>query len=217
MVRTYNVSLVIDPEIASLVPGPELAQALTSYTFNYLYPSWQVCAQVQPEDKPGDWNLYILANADQCACLGIHQVNSFGIPQAFVNVAECRRFGWPISAVASHELAELITNPAGNAGYRSPSGTWAAMEIADPCQGYTFLHQGFAMADFVTPAWFGQPIGENFDLMQRIPSAWELAPGGYLPVYEQGEWSNVWGSLARHELYNREDRRLHRTERLPRW
>lgn len=216
MCREFQVSLVIDPELSGMIPTDDLAGALESYVHHFLRPRWAVACRVVPTDEPFDWNLYLVKNVERCECLGFHERNDWGVPHGFVNVSECERFGWPISAVASHELAEMLVDPVGNLGAFTPRGRWVALEICDPVQGEWFQYEGFQMSNFVTPAWFAQPSLHDYDMLETLDAPWQLLESGYIPYFENGVWQNLYGSLSRWDRFHREDRRLHRTERRSR-
>jgi len=210
------VCLTIDPDVSRLVDAEQLLRVLQSYVNDYLLPVWGVSTLLTLDNLTDQWHLFILANYDRCQCLGYHEYGGDGVAHGLVNVAECQRRGQAISAIASHELAELLTDPAGNLTAFSPRGRAVAIEIADPVQGDTWELDGLPVTNIVTPAWYGQPYSGPFDVLGLVEEPWQVRPGGYCSVYEGGQWSNLFGSYARFEDWEMEDRRGHRTERRTR-
>jgi hypothetical protein len=109
-----------------------------------------------------------------------HSVNGSNLPYGRVHVSGVSYDYWTNSV--SHEVLELRTNPFVNQTRKKGSQT-ISLEVCDACetndQGYRI--SGQLMSDFVYPAWFGGNSGP-FDQRRLISRAWQVLPGGYLPV-----------------------------------
>lgn len=220
--RMPHVTLVFrngSPQLLS-ASRDDIKLGLLYYMHYHLYPAWGVSCGVHFGEPSGDtWELYFLDDADQATVLGLHDVDpADGLPRGFVNLSECQRLAVHPFTVACHELAEMLTDPMGHVAVQSPRGRWAALEICDPVQGETFPIMGLPAADFCWPGWFGLPQTDphRYDECGRCAQPWEILPGGYLPVQQNGAWTNLFGSPQREALFAQEDRRLHRTERRSR-
>ena len=162
----------------------------------FLKPAWGVDCTVrigQPDIT--DWLVVVLDDSDQADTLGYHTDD--GGPEGFVFVKTAAEAGMPTSVVTSHELAELLVDPACNLAALDPEGRWVALECCDPVQGDTVMVDNLPLANAVTPAWFGEPyrLG-SYDLAGKCRAAWEVRPGGYALVAESGDWTQVFGSQA---------------------
>jgi hypothetical protein len=212
-VNTPTVNLVIAAQTPLGCSPDDLLRSLDGYVRDHLGPAWGVGAQLRLAEQAEGWTLYLIDDADQAGALGYHD-DPGGLPRGFVGVRDCLRHGEAVCAVASHELAELLCDPAGNLAVMTPRGRFAALEVCDPVERLTFDVRGLPCSDFVYPAWFGLPgDGARYDHLGVCSQPWEVLSGGYIPVCEAGRWSNVFGSLAAGERFTAKDRRLHRTER----
>lgn len=199
----------------------DLVQALQAYVDRCLAPVWGCPAQLMlaPGPQAGEWGLAFLDDADAPGALAYHTEED-GLPLSKVFVRTVLDAGESLSVSASHELAEMLVDPAINL-LASGAGKIVAYEVADPCEADAdaFAVAGHQMSDFVYPAWFEGFRGPNstkFDHCGRIDRPFQLLPGGYMSTWDGKEWSQVFGSTAKAGRFALEDRRGHRSElRVP--
>jgi hypothetical protein len=123
--------------------------------------------------------------------------------------------GEKVSATASHELAEMLLDPAANLWAQHPNGSIWAYEVADACEEEMFEIDGIPMSDFVTPAYFEgfrSPGSARFDYLKLIKRPFQILHGGYAIISNGGKINNVFGSEAKRARFASEDRRYHRSE-----
>ena len=98
--------------------------------------------------------------------------------------------GQKVSVTAAHELAEMLVDPGVQLGAIGPDGqTWYAYEMSDAVEREEFTVNGIAMSNFVYPAWFEafrRPGSARFDHLGTCKRAFEIRPGGYMPVFRNG-------------------------------
>lgn len=178
------------------VPSLDLIAALQKYVDDLLAPAWGVHATLEPATgviPAGCWGLFFSDDSDQAQALGYHELDGL-FPAGFVFVRTSAAAGVCLTETASHELAELLLDPGANLAALSPRGHWVAREVCDPVQGVTIPVNGLPMADFVLPSWYGVGSGP-FDQAGACLQAWEVLPGGYVPVSDGQSWTQVFGSL----------------------
>jgi len=101
------------------------------------------------------------------------------------NGAQVLTGDWAVSAVLSHEVLELAGDPScsfwGAAGRRL-----FCLEVCDPVEAPSYLIDGVAVSNFVTPAWFdpGATTGP-FDQLGLLAGPFGVLPAGYV-VYISG-------------------------------
>ena len=120
-----------------------------------------------------------------------------------------------LTLVASHELAEMLVDPAINLCATGPKGLIYAYETADAVEEEEFTVDGIAMSDFVYPAWFEgfrKADSTQFDSLKKVKKPFEILKGGYMSVFKNGQWTQIFGSPAKEKRFRREDRRGHRSE-----
>src|SRR5581483_11455097 len=88
-----------------------------------------------------------------------------------------------------------------------------AFEVCDPVEEDTFDLGGFPVTNFVYPAWFAAAGGARFvdpdgktDHLGKTNKAFHIPPRGYMPIFKNNEWTQVFGSLAKQQDYAKEDR-----------
>ncbi len=163
----------------------------------------------------GKWAIVFLDTPDRLGS-AYHDLTPDGLPLAKVFVKSVLEEGQLVSVAASHELAEMLADPAINL-YASgaESGVVYAYEIVDPVEESTFTINGIHMSNFVYPSYFEkshEPGSVQFDFMQRVKKPFEILEGGYLTISKDGKQSNLFGSTAKAKRFALEDRRGHRSE-----
>lgn len=124
---------------------------------------------------------------------GYHSANYDDIPFGFVYLDVCEKYGEEWSSTLSHEVLELLADPAAtltvsgpNPKKQSPHTVQYDLEVCDPTQGDSYTIDDVKVSNFVTPAYFGKSGGApetNFLKLQLKPFG--VRPGGYFQ-YEVG-------------------------------
>lgn len=146
---------------------------------------------------------------------GFHRVDERGFFAGFVAVEAIGRLGGTankgassISVALSHEVLEMLANPAVNLWADGPDGRSYAHEICDPVAGDCYeidvepYSQGPAepvsVSNFVLPDWFNPRAssGAWIDHMQVLSSPFTSRESGYMTVFERGEERDVYGPLV---------------------
>jgi hypothetical protein len=164
----------------------------------------------------GAWAMVFLDNADAPGALAYHDLTPDGMPQSKVFVKTTLDNNDLVSVSASHELVEMLVDPAINMMTTGPDPmTMYAYESADPVEEMSFKVNGIPMTDFVYPAYFEafrKPGSAQFDRMKKVKRPFQILAGGYQSIFKNGKWSQVFGSVAKKRRFAREDRRGHRSE-----
>lgn len=210
-----------------------LAIALQLQVSNALASTWGIDAEIVPvtTDKtpPASiMQLILLDDQAQAQYLGFHYQAPDGTPQGVILVAEDQKYGVPDGATASHELCELLLDPAINSFRQAPNGDLYIQELCDAVNGRVYQSDAghedgspIYLADFVLPSWFygqGQPpytwMEKEFGA-KPIKAPFGLAPGGYISVLRNGVWVNLAGSevTAQHLVPGEFSRRSERIRR----
>jgi len=129
-------------------------------------------------------------------------------------VKSTRAVGQKVSVTACHELAEMLVDPAINLCATGPGSVFYAYETADAVEEVEFTIRGIPMSDFVYPAWFEgfrKPNSAQFDYARKVKRPFQILPGGYMSVFKNGRWTQVFGSATKARRFRREDRRGHRS------
>ena len=160
--------------------------------------------------------MVFLDDADQADALAYHDLTPDGLPQSKVFVKTTIENGDLVSVSASHELVEMLVDPAINLLTTGPDRKLVyAYESADPVEALSFKVSGIPMSDFVYPAYFEdfhKPGSVHFDQMQAVKKPFEILHGGYQIIFRNGRWSQVFGSKEKEASFEKEDRREHRSE-----
>ncbi|HEU4726350.1 MAG TPA: hypothetical protein VFT22_00605, partial [Kofleriaceae bacterium] len=193
----YQVS--IDPSLLTRV-----AAALQRQVREHFGPVWQIDATVNPfvewSSVPPDYARLIVVDHLDSSALGVHAARD-GQPYALV----AAHGDWPL--VASHELLELLADPAGSTTRPGPSpkqdGQTAEIlvEVCDPCQGarWSYAIDGIPVSDFCTPAFYdggdgGAGGAGPWSYRGNVRGPHQILPGGYL----------IWRDPATQEWWRRD-------------
>ncbi|MFO0687898.1 MAG: hypothetical protein U0900_04280 [Myxococcota bacterium] len=200
------------------VPLRTLVAALQEYVDRHVAPVWGTPAKLIATKgfRKGAWAMVFLEDADEEDALAYHDLTPEGLPVSKVFVRTTIENGDPVSVTASHELVEMLVDPAINLMTTGPNPRrMVAYEAADPVEGESFPVRGLPMSDFVHPAYFEEfrkPRSARFDHLGKIKKPFEILADGYQIVFEKGKWSEKYGSKAKQKAFAREDRRGHRSE-----
>jgi hypothetical protein len=143
-----------------------LIAALGDYVNNYFSPVWGTPAHIIDAGSgpipPGCWGLVFMDDSHQPDALGYHDLTDDGLPLSKVFVRDTLGAGDKVSVTASHEIAEMLVDPAIQLGAQGPDGsTWYAYETADAVEREEFDVNGIAMSNFVFPARGATPKFRN--------------------------------------------------------
>jgi len=198
----------------------QLITALQAYVDNSVAPIWGTPAKLIRSDDfvPGAWAIVFLDDADAPGALAYHDLTPDGLPQSKVFVKTTLENGDLVSVSTSHELVEMLVDPAINLLSTGPDRQLVyAYESADPVEALTFEVNGIPMSDFVFPSYFEifhAPNSVQFDAMNRITQPFQILQGGYQLVFQNGEWTQTFASndAAKIQAFAKENRKGHRSE-----
>src|SRR5215471_3228153 len=194
-----------------------LINAMQVYVDNYVAPIWGTPARLVHSQSfiPGAWAMVFLDKADAPGALAYHDLTPQGLPLSKVFVRTTIKNGDLVSVSASHELVEMLVDPAINMMTTGPdSRTMYAYETADPVESLSFKVDGVPMTDFVYPAYFEafrKPSSARFDHLRKVKRPFQVLSGGYQIIFRSGKWSQTYGSKTKARAFRREDRRGHRS------
>src|SRR6266567_7557451 len=193
-----------------------LIAALQTFVDDYFVPVWGTPAQLVKTAtfRKGAWAMAFLDDADVANALGYHDLTPDGLPLSKVFVRTTLQAGQKVSVTACHELAEMLVDPAINLASTGPGNAFYAYETADAVEEEEFLIDRIPMSDFVYPAWFEgfrKAGSAQFDYLKKVRRPFQILPGGYMPVFKNGRWTQVFGSAGKARRFRREDRRGHRS------
>jgi len=196
----------------------KLIAALQAYVDRHVAPAWGTPAKlIQTKDfVKKAWAIVFLDDADAPGALAYHELTPDGFPLSKVFVKTTLAGGHRVSVSASHELVEMLVDPAINLMSTGPeAGTMYAYESADTVEALSFNVKGIPMSDFVYPSYFEvfrKRGSTRFDHMNRVKKPFEILAGGYQIIFKDGEWAAIFASPATAKRFAREDRRGHRSE-----
>lgn len=195
-----------------------LISAMQEFVDNYVAPVWATPAKLVKSTGyiKNAWAMVFLDDADQPGALAYHDLTPDGLPQSKVFVRTTIKNGDLVSVSASHELVEMLVDPAINLMTTGPDAKAVyAYESADPVEALSFKVNGIPMTDFVYPSYFEifhKPKSVKFDYMAKVTKPFQILSGGYQIVFKNGKWSQTFASPAKAKAFAREDRRGHRSE-----
>jgi hypothetical protein len=195
-----------------------LIAAMQAFVDQYVMPVWGTPAKLVKSKGyvKGAWAMVFLDNADQPGALAYHDLTPDGLPQSKVFVKTTLDNHDLVSVSASHELVEMLVDPAINMMTTGPDPKVIyAYESADPVEQLSFKVNGIPMTDFVYPAYFEafhKAGSVQFDRLKKVDKPFQILSGGYQIVFKNGKWSQVFGSASKMKRFGREDRRGHRSE-----
>jgi hypothetical protein len=196
----------------------ELIAAMQEYVDKHVAPVWGMPARLVKSKSfiKGAWGLVFLDDSDHADTLGYHDLTDEGLPLAKVFVRTTLKSGEKISVCASHELVEMLVDPAINLLVTGPDRKSVyAYESADPVEELSFNVNNLPMSDFVYPSYFEafrKPNSVQFDQLKKLKKPFEIHSGGYLSVFQNGRWKQIFATQAKENRFAREDRRGHRSE-----
>lgn len=195
----------------------KLVATLQKFVDRCVVPVWGTPARLVQSTGfvKGAWAVVFLDNADVQGALAYHDLTPDGLPLSKVFVKTILADKQPVSVATSHELVEMLVDPAINLCSTGPRPAWLyAYESADPVEEATFALDGVPLTDFVYPSYFEvfrQPGSDQFDYLKKVTRPFQILAGGYQIVFKNGKWTQVYGSKAKAKRFRREDRRDHRS------
>jgi hypothetical protein len=218
-----------------------LVKAMQAYVDRYVAPIWGTPATLKQttDFEDGAWAMVFLDDADEPGALAYHDLTPEGLPLSKVFVKTTIEAGELVSMSASHELVEMLVDPAINMYTTGPNpkitytytyenaipvkelklpvevNAMYAYESADPVEDESFQVNSVEMSDFVYPAYFEdfhKPRSVKFDHKNKVTKPFQLLRGGYQTIFIDGQFTNVFGSKAKEKRFAKEDRRGHRSE-----
>ncbi len=196
----------------------KLLAALQKFVDQCIVPVWGTPAKLVQSTGfiKGAWALVFLDNADVANALAYHDLTPDGFPVSRVFVKTILNDKQSVSVATSHELAEMLVDPAINLSSSGPDPkTLYAYEAADPVEEVSFKLDGIPMTDFVYPSYFEvfrKPGSDQFDYLTKVTRPFQILPGGYQIIFRNGKWSQIYGSNAKARRFRKEDRAHHRSE-----
>lgn len=202
---TIRVSIINESKRAAPAEVQVAVAALQRQVSEHFAPAWGVDAALSfvaggAKPLPGSWWLVILDDSDQAGALGYHDLTDEAMPlgKVFVKTAQDAGVKWTVTA--SHELLELLADPAINltvCATENDNLVLYAYEICDPCQADEFGYaiDGVAVSDFLFPSWFEtfhRAGAVPLDYCGRVSTPFALLPGGYANVLDTGHPAGAW-------------------------
>lgn len=204
------------------IPLPRMVRALQKFLDAHFVPVWGTPAtlRVSRGFRKGSWALGFLETERGAAAEGYHDLTPDGLPFARVFMKDTLENHDQVSVTASHELAELLVDPALNMEVAKSTRVLFDYEVADPVEEATFAVDGVPMSNFVYPTWF-EPFHKRgsveFDHCGLLDKPFQIMRTGYARVFRGGRWREVSGSHAKGARFAKERRAGHRTSQRPRY
>jgi len=195
-----------------------LIAAMQVYVDKYVTPVWGTPAKLVKSTGflKGAWAMVFLDDADSPGALAYHDLTPDGLPESKVFVKTTLQNKELVSVSASHELVEMLVDPAINLLTSGPDPKIIyAYESADPVEALSFAVNGIQMSNFVHPAYFEdfhKPSSVQFDHMKKVKKPFQILTGGYQIIFKGGKWTQIFGSESKKKRFAKEDRRGHRSE-----
>jgi len=194
-----------------------LVAAMQLYVNQHVAPVWGTPAKLVKSTGfiKDAWAVVFLDDADQPGALAYHDLTPDGLPLSKVFVRTTINNGDLVSVSTSHELVEMLVDPAINIMTTGPDpkATYA-YETADPVEALTFKVNDIPMSDFVYPAYFEifrKPGSVKFDHLNKVNKPFQILSGGYQIVFKNGKWTQIFSSASKKKSFAQEDRRGHRS------
>jgi hypothetical protein len=198
------------------VTMPKLVAACRKFLKHCFVPVWGTPAKltIAKDFVKGTWAILFVDDADVANALGYHDLTPDGLPLSKVFVRTTTQAGEIVSVTVCHELCEMLVDPAVNLCSTGPKNLLYAYETCDPVEEETFTIGGVLMSDFVYPSWFEdfhKPNSTQFDYLKKVSKPFQILHGGYMPVFKNGQWTEIFGTSAKKGRFAKEDRRGHRS------
>jgi hypothetical protein len=199
-----QVVLINESTVVTAAEAMKGAAALNTQLARDLAPAWGIEATIaycaDPRTAPlAAWQLVILDNSDQAGALGYHDLTPAGLPLGKVFAKDDLTDGVAWSVTASHELLEMLADPEIDQCVQDGDGDrFVALELCDACEDDQFAYaiDGVKVSDFTLRNYFRAGAPGPYDFGGHIPGPLQIIAGGYLGIYQNGQWSQVTAQLA---------------------
>lgn len=215
------ISCVNNATLSLGAPFPELVSALQKFVDAHFAPVWgtKCYLSIEKTVKEGTWGMVFMDDPDVSDAFGYHFVTKDNLPLSKMFVKVSIKNNEPVSVTASHELAEMLVDPGVQLCAMDPKGVVYAYEVADADEMAHFPVDGIPMTNFQYPSWFEgfrKPRTTQFDHLKRIDRPFKIMPGGYMSIFKNGQWTNIFGSKSTAKKFDIKDHsraRLRATEK----
>jgi hypothetical protein len=194
---TPTIALISHSSIVTQAELSDYVAPYQAYVSQLLKRTYGLDAQIvapSNERKPSHaWAMYFADGLNQPGAAGYHS-DSHQQPAAYIDANEEPLF------TGSHELAEMLVDPAGNSLYAAPSPDPADKgklvqildEVCDPCEDASFGVEvgGVSLSDFITPN-FGNGSAGPYDVAEKLTAAREVAINGYISWIDGHVWKQA--------------------------
>ena len=190
---TNESTVLTDDQVRAVLP------ALSKQVTNDFRAYWGVDASLVflPKGEAltdGWWQIVILDDPDQAGALGYHELSSVGSPLGKIFARLDLQAGSSWTVTLSHELLEMLGDPEIDTCKQAADGKFYALEVSDAVEADNLGYQidNVLVSDFVTPRWFNDQVEcDRYSFKQNVTKPLELAPGGYISVFDNGQWSQL--------------------------
>ncbi|MCP3415678.1 hypothetical protein NLM16_16325 [Bradyrhizobium brasilense] len=195
----------------------KLVSALQKQLDQHFVPVWGYPAKlhVTAEPEADEWQIVFLDDADAANALGYHDITKDGQPISKVFVKTTLAANQRVSTTASHELLEMLIDPAAQLWAQNGDGKLYAYEMCDAVESEEYEIDGIAVSNFVHPSFFESwhlPRSVQFDHLKKVTRPFETLPNGYQIVTDGKSVQEVFGSENKLLDFQREVRAMHRSE-----
>jgi hypothetical protein len=146
------------------------------------------------------WVLHIwndLKDANDAGFYGYHENQGKDYtPVGHIFLAQCARTKTPWTAIASHEVLEMGSNPFVNQCVSRQNELWD-LEVVDAVQGVFYAVNGVVLSDFVLPEYFIEGSDGPFDFQRKLTAPFSIHPTGYSSIRRIGKD----GRISRRDIY----------------
>jgi hypothetical protein len=217
--------ILTDAQVVSVLPS------LQKWDDDYLRPAWSLdaarygfatMADFQAGKTTGAWPIFINNHSRDPGALGFHSQTPDGQPFGRVFVGDCLRYGISWTVDLSHEAGEMREDPTIDNFFTMADGRIVMREVGDAVEADEngIMVDGLLMTDFVMPNYFSTQMppgsGVQFDYQRKLHGPCPaLTPGGYMGVFEGGQWTQVTAMFYGGAPTNR-SLRHHNSHRTPR-
>jgi hypothetical protein len=150
------------------------------------------------------WTMRVVENdpSTPSGALGWHDVDAHGNPTATIDLGVIEHYGGTLyrgslslSAVISHEVFEMIGDPACSTFEMDGAGTCWARELCDAVEADTIEYSYCDLSNWLLPAYFNAFAPGPYDRAELVTKPFEIRPGGYAIKYD-GTASEVFADDA---------------------
>ena len=194
-----------------------LIAAMQKFVDDHLAPVWGTPGTLIKSRGflKGAWAMAFLDSEDDASLEGYHDLTPEGLPMSKVFVRNILKQKDQVSVAASHELAEMLVDPAANLYSTGPkSNRLYDYEVADPGRGTVLpgrwhCHDRLRLSGILRD--LPQARINSFRPHGALDLPFALHLGGYQSYFSGGKEDSL-GFEAKEVRFKNEDRRGHRSE-----